>query len=257
MNRVQAIPFYRQIANTLRGRIRNGDYRPGDRIPSAAELEKSFQVSNITIRKAIGMLAQEGWVVGRRGVGTVVARPPEDGMVAIEISGNFREWFDSASGRRFPVDQRVLDIATVRCPGRVAARLGFDPDDTVWRLRRVRTIKGEPISYHVNFGRTGLLGHLDESHFAGGRSFLEVFRRHCPVHLARMTQQVEVTVADMDLTGILGINFGDPVFFVENTYFSGAGEAVEVTHLFLRGDRYRYTAAFDLDGNGEAHEAKP
>ena len=252
MNRAQVIPFYRQIANTLRCRIRNGDYHPGDRIPSAAELEKSFQVSNITIRKAIGMLAEEGWVVGRRGVGTVVAKPPEDGMVAIDISGNFRDWFDSASGKRFPVEQRVIDIETVRCPGRVAERLGLAPTDDIRRLRRIRTIKGDPISYHVNYGRPELLGHLGRDHFEGGRSFLEVFRQHCLVRLARMEQQVEATVADMDLTDLLGIAFGDPVFFVENVYFSGTGEALEVTHLYLRGDRYSYRAAFDLDGNGQA-----
>ncbi len=252
MKRAQAIPFYRQIANTLRCRIRNGDYQPGDRIPSAAELEKSFRVSNITIRKAIGMLAGEGWVVGRRGVGTVVARRPDEDMVAIDISGNFRDWFDSASGKRFPVEQRVLDIATVRCPGRVAARLGLAASDGVRRLRRVRTIKGDPISYHVNYGRPELLGHLHRGHFEGGRSFLEVFRQHCPVRLTRMVQQVEAAVADLDLSEALGIAFGDPVFFVENIYFAGAGEAVEVTHLYLRGDRYSYAAAFDLDGDGQA-----
>ena len=42
------------------------------------------------------------------------------------------------------------------------------------------------------------------------------------------------------------------MFFVENVYFSGTGEALEVTHLYLRGDRYSYRAAFDLDGNGQA-----
>ena len=253
MNREQVIPFYRQIANTLRGRISNGGYRPGDLIPSSVELEKAFQVSNITIRKAVRLLAEEGWVEGRRGVGTVVVDRPRAEKVDIRISGNFREWLDSASAKRFPIGQRVLDMGTVRCPDPVAAILGLDGFEDVWRLRRVRTIDGEPVSYHVNFGRPELLGHLRQDHFAGGRSFVEVFEEHCAVHLARMAQRVEATVADMDLADILAIAFGDPMFFVENTYFSGDGEALEVTHLYLRGDRYTYTASIDLDASENPH----
>ena len=60
MNVAQATPHYQQVAETLRRRILSGRYRAGDAIPSAASLERSFGVSNMTIRKALAILANEG-----------------------------------------------------------------------------------------------------------------------------------------------------------------------------------------------------
>ncbi|MCH8077238.1 MAG: GntR family transcriptional regulator, partial [SAR324 cluster bacterium] len=59
MNPTEALPQYRQVADTLRRRIRNGEYRQGQPLPTQAELERIFQVSGITIRKALGILAGE------------------------------------------------------------------------------------------------------------------------------------------------------------------------------------------------------
>ena len=63
-----AIPIYLQVAQTIRRRITEGIYRPGDLIPPAKKLEKDFEVSDITIRKALDILVREKIVARRRGM---------------------------------------------------------------------------------------------------------------------------------------------------------------------------------------------
>ena len=72
------VPIYLQVADTIKGRIFNDEYRVGDFISSAKDLEKEFGVSNITVRKALDILVQEGYLIPKQGVGTQVTRRPED-----------------------------------------------------------------------------------------------------------------------------------------------------------------------------------
>ena len=68
------------------------------------------------------------------------------------------------------------------------------------------------------------------------RSFVDLFQDRGQIRLSKMVQRVEATVADNDLSEVLTINLGDPLFFVENIYYSTEGQPVEVTHMYYRGD---------------------
>ncbi len=67
-----AVPLYRQLKQILEEGIERGDYRPGDRIPTEEELCRQFGVSRVTVRQALGALANEGLVLRHQGSGTFV-----------------------------------------------------------------------------------------------------------------------------------------------------------------------------------------
>jgi AcrR family transcriptional regulator len=64
---------YRRIADELAGRIRAGELRPGDRLPSTRQIARDWQVAMATATKVLTALQQEGLAVARPGAGTVVA----------------------------------------------------------------------------------------------------------------------------------------------------------------------------------------
>lgn len=65
-------PLYISVMEVIKERIINGEYKIGDFIPTEIELEKEFEVSKITVRKAIELLEGEGYVSKRSGKGTTV-----------------------------------------------------------------------------------------------------------------------------------------------------------------------------------------
>lgn len=69
----ERLPLYKQLGESLVERIRSGELKPGDRVPSENDLVKQRGVSRITARQALAELAHEGWVVRERGRGTFVA----------------------------------------------------------------------------------------------------------------------------------------------------------------------------------------
>jgi DNA-binding GntR family transcriptional regulator len=247
MERDRAISYYVKVAETLKARIRDGQYQPNDLIPSAKKLEEEFKVSNITIRKALDLLTREGFVIPMRGVGTRVVKT-EDEVLSIEITGSFRDWVDSTLGRDLQLTVDVLEITVTSCPKRVSRILTLGPDENIWRMKRVRRLRGVPMSYIINYGRPQVFSNKIIIEEVIKSSFVDLFQKRCHISLSKMEQRVKATVADMDLSSVLTINFGDPLFFVENVYFSTDGNPVEVTHMYYRGDKYVYDATIQLNG---------
>ncbi|MCX7933667.1 MAG: GntR family transcriptional regulator, partial [Planctomycetota bacterium] len=77
-----------EVADHLRIRIRK-EYQPGDRLPSEAKLCEELQVSLVTLREALSILAHEGLIVRKHGSGTYVAEHsdlPVGVLIDLDIS---------------------------------------------------------------------------------------------------------------------------------------------------------------------------
>jgi GntR family transcriptional regulator len=73
-------PSYRQLADQLRDRIRDGRYPPGAPLPSITQLTGETGLAVQTVRRAIAVLADEGWAVVVPGRGTFAAEKlPDEG----------------------------------------------------------------------------------------------------------------------------------------------------------------------------------
>jgi DNA-binding transcriptional regulator YhcF (GntR family) len=66
-------PLSAQLAQLLRELIRTGQLGPGERVPSEPQLARKYSVSRDTAQRALTMLADEGLITRRRGVGSIVA----------------------------------------------------------------------------------------------------------------------------------------------------------------------------------------
>ncbi len=84
MSELNRHPLYRQVALLLREEI-EGRMKPGEKLDSEEKLAKRFDVSVITTREALRILASEGWVVRRQGKGTFVAERALEKPVAVLI----------------------------------------------------------------------------------------------------------------------------------------------------------------------------
>jgi GntR family transcriptional regulator len=69
-------PAYRRVADDLRQAIAVGTYRPGDQLPTLAELTTRYGIAVMTARDAIRQLVADGLVVSRQGKGAYVLRQP-------------------------------------------------------------------------------------------------------------------------------------------------------------------------------------
>ena len=73
--RIESLPKYRQVFTALKREIQSGRWKPGDRLPSEAELVRTFGASRITVGRAVRDLQAAGLVERRAGSGTYVTAP--------------------------------------------------------------------------------------------------------------------------------------------------------------------------------------
>ncbi|MBZ4654434.1 MAG: transcriptional regulator [Peptococcaceae bacterium] len=66
-----------KVFKQIRESITSGHFKPGDKLPSENELAESFQVSRTSVREAMKLLAGQGLIVIKRGLGAFVAEHKE------------------------------------------------------------------------------------------------------------------------------------------------------------------------------------
>ncbi|MFE9921549.1 GntR family transcriptional regulator [Streptomyces sp. NPDC005774] len=77
LDRTRAV--WRQVAQIVIGRIKDGTYPPGSRVPGTLELATELGIASSTSQKALAYLRREGYLRGEAGIGTfVVDHPPTD-----------------------------------------------------------------------------------------------------------------------------------------------------------------------------------
>jgi GntR family transcriptional regulator, phosphonate transport system regulatory protein len=107
-----------EIAGILRAEIAGGQYRPGERLPTEAEMARRFAVNRHTLRRAVAALVGEGSVHTRRGSGAFVTSRPTD----YPIGRRVRFHQNVAASGRTP-SRRILRLETRRADPTEAAAL--------------------------------------------------------------------------------------------------------------------------------------
>ncbi len=132
---------YQRIADTLRERIAQGAYLPGDQLPSESQFCDEFRVSPMTLRRALAVLVDEGLVSAEQGRGTFV-RPLDLGVATFRLHDLTRQWLDDS------VEVHLLAASTAKASPRVAEMLGLPAGRRTVYLRRLLLRHGRPIVYH-------------------------------------------------------------------------------------------------------------
>lgn len=72
---ISGAPLWREIANSIEGRIRARELTPGVKLPTEQELSRQFMVNRHTVRRALQSLQEKGLVESTQGRGSYVRRP--------------------------------------------------------------------------------------------------------------------------------------------------------------------------------------
>ncbi|MFP5042968.1 GntR family transcriptional regulator [Parasediminibacterium sp. JCM 36343] len=84
-NKVSKIPQYRQLYEILRKDITHGKYKAGDILPSESELYLAYKVTQPTVRQALALLVNDGYIKKHQGKGSIVLELPKGlGILSIE-----------------------------------------------------------------------------------------------------------------------------------------------------------------------------
>ena len=88
------IPIYVQIATSIKEQIMSGSLHYGDKLPSVREYSLIFEVSALTIQRAISQLDLEGIIQSKKGIGSFVLRDCKDTLESCMIGQQVDEFVE-------------------------------------------------------------------------------------------------------------------------------------------------------------------
>jgi GntR family histidine utilization transcriptional repressor len=114
-----ASALYQQVKDFIAGKIQDGSWKPGDRVPSEQELVARFGISRMTVNRALRELTEQGRVVRVAGVGTFVAdsKPQSTLLHIANLAGEIKQ-----RGHDYQCDV----IAVLREPATLEAASALD-----------------------------------------------------------------------------------------------------------------------------------
>jgi len=145
LDRTSPIPLYFQIAENLKEAIQAGTIAPGERLDNELELAEQLGVSRPTVRQAIQRLVQQGLVVRRRGLGTVVVAPRILRPVALTSL-----YDDLAAAERTPTTA-VLSLEEIAADDEIAQVLSLAVGTPVLSIERLRFADDTPLALMHNY----------------------------------------------------------------------------------------------------------
>lgn len=240
-----ASTLYAEVEDALSAEIVGGEYRAGDQLPTEDALLERFEVSRITVRRAIQNLVQRGLVEIRRGLGTFVVEPRIEAELT-KLTGFVEDM--NAAGRK--ASARVVSKEVVAANARVAARLQVAKGTKVMRIERVRLADGVPVS----FDETYLPLELGKKIVRNDLRLYPIFtllEEEYGVPLVEADYELEATIADKAVAKALQVKVGSPIFQIERTSKTTHHVPIDYEVLSYRGDLVRFVTKLSRQ------EAKP
>jgi GntR family transcriptional regulator len=227
--------LYRTVAVELRDRIKRGIYRPGQQVPTEADLVREFRVSGITVRRAIRDLVLEGLLQGRRGAGVFVC---ERRRVVRSLAGDFRASLGDEIRRAGEEPGiRELSCELLEPPDEVARRLRLRRGARVYRHEKLVLADGQAVGVDVAY-LPRMLGERVRTGLA--REFVFPLLLAAGVPIPSIDFTVEGDTMSEAESQLLGLPVGSPALVVNYAPLDGKGRALMTGRNLSRADRFTY-----------------
>lgn len=223
------------IREHILGKIRNGEWQTGFRIPSEAELMRQFSASRMTVHRAVKELAAEGFVVRERGRGSFVARRiPRSELLEIgDVAEEVRR-----RGGNYYCRVLLLELLTAS-PGAVMI-FGPKSEGSIAHSLIVHYEADKPLMLEDRYADMRVApGYLDHDFTsATAHKFL---MRVAPLQKAE--HELTAVLPTTEQQRHLGIGADEPCLLLKRRTWSG-GKLASYAELLYPGSRYSFGGEF-------------
>lgn len=229
------IPYYFQIYELLKESIDSKEWKPGDFIPSERILSENFNVSRITIRKALDTLMLEGYIKKIQGKGVTVCEPKIEERILDRLIGTFQDLQEKG----FKIKTKLLSFSIVKPNEIVKSKLNLGDNDNVLRIERLRFVNKESFHYSKIYVPEKLFKNFDKNLLID-KSLYSIILENYNYKIDKINKRIEASVASEDDSKLLKIKIGTPVLFFENLTFSENDMPIEYSVNKIRGDMAKF-----------------
>jgi len=214
--------------------ILNDTYTIGSHVPRESDLCEQFDVSRTTLRKAMELLEQEGFINIQQGRGTEVLDYKTTQKLNYVTS-----FSETLEAKGFTVQSKSMFIDMVVPPNNVLEDLLLLPETQVVRIQRIQLANNKPIAIITNY----IIADLVPGILSDSGSFVSLYHhleKKYGIKISSARDVIKAKMADFLESELLQIPTGSPLLVDRRITFS-ANKPIEVVIMVVDGSRYEFS----------------
>ncbi|MEL7833771.1 GntR family transcriptional regulator [Fodinibius sp. Rm-B-1B1-1] len=234
-------PRHVQISNWLRKQLENGVYKADEKLPSENQLCEKFDVSRVTVRKALQTLENDGLIYRSQGLGSFVSddRTRQSLMQLTDFEEDMkRAGLESSS--------KVIQFKPVSVTEKVASMLNVDPDSTVIRLDRLRLGDNQPIAFDITW-LPMFYGQLLEGYNLQEKTIYGILEEDFDIPVKKGFFRIEAGNAATDIAEHLGVKKRAALLIIDRLSLTVGEKPIYYQRRYYRSDRIVYELTAERD----------
>ncbi|MDX1641970.1 MAG: GntR family transcriptional regulator [Balneolaceae bacterium] len=247
----KGIPRHSQISQWLRNQIDEGVYEADEKLPSENDLAKKFDVSRVTIRRALQSLESESIIYRCQGLGSFVSN--ERASHDLVKLTDFNEDMAKAGLEASSV---VKKFEMVDAPDWLLPLLNIDEGSKILQIDRLRLGDGEPIAFDstwlpVLYGQL-----LDEKELAESTIY-HLLEKNYDIPVIRGCYKLSAEVADTPLADALNVEEKSPLFVIDRLSYTIGDKPLYYQKRYYRNDKVTYQMTLEREPGDEHGSSLP
>lgn len=222
LKRDGSIPLYRQIRQYLEYKITSGEWQPGEQIPTEKELSSHFQVSTITVKRAILDLVNSGMLYRISGKGTFVNKPKEINLTKLV------SLHDKFSEEKF-YPHKTIKFTIIKADSQLAKQLHINEHEEVYHISRIKLEDEKPIVFENSWIPKKLTPGLTKQDIENNLLY-NVFSKKYSLSLDKAKVYISAKTAGKEEAALLQVPIGEQLLVLDRITSVNKKMIIEYSH---------------------------
>lgn len=241
----EGIPRHTQISQWLRNQIVKGTFGAEEKLPSENELAKKFNVSRVTIRRALQSLENEEMIYRCQGLGSFVS----DHRTSHNLI-RLTDFSEDMANAGLEATSKVLEFKSVETPAWLANLLEIDEATRVLQIDRLRLGDGEPVAFDSTWLPI-LYGQLLEENELSDTTIYKILEEKYDIPINRGCYRISAEISSDVLSEALNIPENSPLLLIDRLSFTIGDKPVYYQKRYYRTDKVKYEMTLEREKGGD------
>ncbi len=235
---------YHKVMRDIKEKILAGAYS-GMKLPDERSLSRDYEVSRSSIKRALGILAQQGIIFKKRGSGTFINPLYLKNRAMFNYEGSNLGITDSfrLAGKKQGI--KLLDYQVIPASPDIQQDLFLNEDDFVYQIRRLRLVDDQPFMIETGYIPIKITPTLSPAIVKG--SIFNYLQQEKGKAVTRSFMTISVSPSTVDDQQQLNLSATEPVGVMEGIFFLDDGTPFEVSNMRVHYQYMKYNTFVNLN----------
>ena len=230
------MPVYFKLQQKIKKQIEEGQWAPGESIPTERELSKTYELSSGTVKKSLLNLVNEGYLYRVQGKGTFVAGTTlrRGSLRYYRLQKDFRD-------EEIILTVRLIELNRIKGIPEYNKNLQISINQDLYEMKRLFVFKNKPILYSITYLPCKMFPDLEkfENDFSGEMTLYQLLEKEYGITTVSNKKLLSTISVDKETAALLNVPDGKQLLFIEMLSFTYRNKPYECRKTFCLTDEQK------------------